>query len=616
MKAIRRYLGALLLILSFNSVAEQQSLLLVPGQTYEHIMHRMLLVDGVEYGLDRAGNRHRLRDYYKELPITLPPPVALNSSELWLVTELRNVGEEAATWVLDTREPFRRGVRVWLENDGEQQLILQASRPPQALAERVVTERILRSSPVTLAPGASAYLWIQHEDTWSAKEALDLVPVDELLQRRSNRSLEFGLLNGFLALLVVFFLVFAAVLRFVPGFWYSVLFGTLLVSNFHYEGILFELLYPQNPEVAELMIGILAGAILVPYLVFLYSVLPVARKNRLMNLAVASLFAMVLFVSFLRGDTGGTLSQSPLFSIAFILGIAISLGFAAIGVHHRVAGAYVLAVGVVLFLLRILIGMLAELAWIDLSIYSANQIIPALQLVDGLVFAAFLVKQAIHLRQDRDRVNQRLAGVSHDLQQPLTSLRASLDEVNAVAPLASDKISASLEYLDSILDESLQDTAPVRGDERPPGSGPEPVAVQMLFDNVYRMFFAEAKEKSLSLRCVPTSAVVYTEPVALIRMLSNLVSNAIKYTDAGGVLIGLRRRGSGYAIEVWDTGPGMTPQELQRLLKPYERGQHGQGTGLGLDSVSTLAAEVNVAFRIDSQPGSGSVFRLENLVPV
>ena len=101
-------------------------------------------------------------------------------------------------------------------------------------------------------------------------------------------------------------------------------------------------------------------------------------------------------------------------------------------------------------------------------------------------------------------------------------------------------------------------------------------------------------------------------------MVSNLVSNAIKYRDNGTVLLGVRNRGDNYAIEIHDSGPGLTREEIAKIRKDYTRGSasgSAEGEGLGLGSVQHLAAQGHLKLSIISKPGSSSCFAINGLRP-
>ena len=124
------------------------------------------------------------------------------------------------------------------------------------------------------------------------------------------------------------------------------------------------------------------------------------------------------------------------------------------------------------------------------------------------------------------------------------------------------------------------------------------------------MFQEEAQAKGLSLKAIASSQPVYTSPLVLMRIVSNLVSNAIRNTDEGKILLGCRRLNAGVRIEVHDTGCGMTPEKIRTLLLPYQREGEYEGTGLGLSIVHQLCNRHGFSLNIQSTPGQGSVFSI------
>ena len=104
-----------------------------------------------------------------------------------------------------------------------------------------------------------------------------------------------------------------------------------------------------------------------------------------------------------------------------------------------------------------------------------------------------------------------------------------------------------------------------------------------------------------------SSQLVCVSPLVLMRITSNLVSNAVKNTATGGVLIGCRIRGSMIRIDVCDTGPGVSEDKLIKILQPYQRAGEYAGTGLGLSIVRQLCDRHELKFNFISTPGRGSV---------
>jgi CheY-like chemotaxis protein len=127
-----------------------------------------------------------------------------------------------------------------------------------------------------------------------------------------------------------------------------------------------------------------------------------------------------------------------------------------------------------------------------------------------------------------------------------------------------------------------------------------------------------ARAKGLKLTFVPCSLPVQSDRTLLRRLLQNFVSNAIKYTPRGRVLIGCRRHGQSLQIGVYDTGVGIPPQKRGEIFKEFHRLEQGariaRGLGLGLSIVERLARVLNHGIALDSNTGGGSVFSVT--VPV
>ena len=213
---------------------------------------------------------------------------------------------------------------------------------------------------------------------------------------------------------------------------------------------------------------------------------------------------------------------------------------------------------------------------------------------------------------------QFFAAANHDLRQPLHALglmAAALSERSrdpGVTGLVSG-INASVEALEELFNELLDMSKLDAGAVRPELRD---FPVSRVLDRLRLELAPEAAEKGLRLRAMRTRAWVRSDPVLVERILRNLISNAIRYTARGGVLAGVRRRGTALALEVWDSGVGIPESERERIFEEfYQLGNHGRssrkGLGLGLAIIQRLCTLLGYRVRVDSRPGRGSVFRFE-----
>ena len=208
-----------------------------------------------------------------------------------------------------------------------------------------------------------------------------------------------------------------------------------------------------------------------------------------------------------------------------------------------------------------------------------------------------------------------LAAASHDLIQPLNAARlfaSALGEEVAGRPqlerLVADldgSIMSADRLIRALLDISKLDSGGVV-------AVPEPVALDQLFEDVAREFALQAQAKGLRLRRVRTSAWVMADRALLTSVVRNLVSNAVRYTASGSVLIGVRRRGDGMLICVHDSGRGIAPADIERIFGEFERGTSTdrEGLGLGLAIVRRAARLLGISIETTSEVGRGSRFAL------
>ena len=210
-----------------------------------------------------------------------------------------------------------------------------------------------------------------------------------------------------------------------------------------------------------------------------------------------------------------------------------------------------------------------------------------------------------------------LASASHDLRQPVHALGLFVGalrgyNLDTEPRLLVDRIEESVSAMDGLFSALLDISRLDAGVVAPEW---QVFAIQPLLDRVLRDYAVEASAKGVSLRAHKAGWFVRSDPVLLERILRNLVSNAVRYTDRGGVLVGCRKRAA-LRIEVWDTGKGIPQAHLQRVFEEFyqldnpER-DRARGLGLGLAIVRRLAGLLGHAVQIASRPGRGSVFSVE-----
>ena len=213
--------------------------------------------------------------------------------------------------------------------------------------------------------------------------------------------------------------------------------------------------------------------------------------------------------------------------------------------------------------------------------------------------------------------SQFLASASHDLRQPLQALnlfiavlKNSKNEEKRQETI--NRLQSSVDVLGGLLN-ALLDVSKLEAGLVVPETESFPISALFEFEDEFRSI---AKTNNIEFRLVPSNFMVQSDPRLLESVLRNLVSNAVKYTVTGKVVVGCRRRGNNLRIEVHDTGIGISAQQQTRIFEEFyqvgnEARDRDKGLGLGLSIVQRTAKLLNHPVSVVSEPGRGSAFFVE-----
>ena len=230
-------------------------------------------------------------------------------------------------------------------------------------------------------------------------------------------------------------------------------------------------------------------------------------------------------------------------------------------------------------------------------------------------------------KQEADIANHAksrfLAAASHDLRQPLQTLallqgvlaKTVEDQASKALVVRLDEALSGISgMLNALLDINEIETGSVHAEL-------VDFPLNTLLARMQQEYGFHAETQGLILRVVPCSIVVRTDPRLLEQMMRNLLSNAMKYTKTGKVLLGCRRHRGMVSIEVWDTGVGIPEREQLAIFQEYHQldnaaRQRSRGLGLGLSIVQRLAEFLGHKVQVRSTPGKGSGFSIQIQVPL
>jgi len=241
-----------------------------------------------------------------------------------------------------------------------------------------------------------------------------------------------------------------------------------------------------------------------------------------------------------------------------------------------------------------------------------------LELIQQLSAASEKAAKALTSAERANSEKSRfLAAASHDLRQPIHAQGLFLEvlQTTNLSPhqrelvnSISSATNATTEMLHTLLDYSRIEAGVVE---------PQPRAfrLQTLLSKIENELAPQANAKGLLYRSPETHAVVYSDPALIELIIRNLVSNAIRYTHRGGVLVLCRKQQFRLSLEIWDSGIGIAPSQFENIFSEFQQLGNSErdrqkGLGLGLAIVRKMVNLLGLELRLASRPGRGSVFKL------
>lgn len=231
------------------------------------------------------------------------------------------------------------------------------------------------------------------------------------------------------------------------------------------------------------------------------------------------------------------------------------------------------------------------------------------QLIESLTRQTRAALDAVEIK------NRFLASAAHDIRQPVHALglyadwlRSEPEMVREIAPKIVESTKAVNALFDSLFDLARLDSGKIR-------LRIGPVQLPELLRDLEVQYRPLAEAKGLKLQFYVAPGTVISDPILLQRIVGNLISNAVKYTHRGGVLVATRATTSGRRIEIWDTGVGVAPEHQREIFREFYKVPSHSGTedgfGLGLHIVARLCHILGHPLSLSSRPSRGTVFRLQ-----
>ncbi|MEL6858489.1 MAG: sensor histidine kinase [Pseudomonadota bacterium] len=580
-----------------------------------------------------------LNDVIVDAPL-IPPNIR--------AVRLSNLTETPSLWRIETKILKPAVFAVYNGDPQQGRLLLEVNFPDSHIETRASQGPKYVSSPIAIpARGHLMIYFITPESNFEPQVPIMLLSEDAYDSERAAASQLHSAYYGASFILFCFFLTFAVLLRAPAAAFYAIFLAALVALNMHSYGVFVNLSDAIRPHLFALFRP-LQVAVIIAYLAFASSFLNLSQRMPWLARAI-QIYIPVLAISLVLE----ALFHGP---VIYIVSVILPLTFLVLGlsammvaIFRPTPGSTIFAIGFFVLALYSNTNYLTTVLDLPFGDFQVDAITVGGQLLDAAIFASAIIRQTFALRGDRDRAlraevtaskerlrlsealhesrqnldrakelaahqKSQIAATRHDLQQPMSSLQLAIEQAEKSDPELAGKLTAGVGYIRGLISETA-------GDDDGAFSEPqeEQIEVALLFQNLQRLYGTTASEKGLELRFVPSSLNVTASVTMLIRVMSNLVSNSIKYTESGRILVGARRRAGKVDIEVWDTGGGLNAADLQRVMARGERGRDVEGIegdGLGLAISVELAEAQGLSLNGKSKVGSGSVFALCGLKAV
>lgn len=611
---------------------------LTPGHSYKELAPFINYLEDQTHDLELADIIAGTR--FKKLP---GPLIDFGASEsiFWLKLALKNNSDDAGHWKLICKARFMDTLSVfWVGEHGIRQLL--HSSVDQPYSARQSAHRYLVTD-LTIPSGQQGHLVVRYGSKTGTTMPLEILTESRL----ADEDLQNAVVNTFftgaiLMLILINLFQFLAVSRSVYLF-YSCQELAILLYITQMEGYNFTLLWPQAPiwnSQAAMYFGYIMLLFLVLFMCrFLDTKVRTPRLHRLANSLIILVVTAILLSPFVEANT---INRMGFYLTLVVLATSLWSGFYFVfRLHDKPARYYLLG-----WLAAATSGAIFSIEQLNLFSnfpISGTNIIKIGALLEAIMLSAALADQVRQIRIQRDssqkhlvailekrleeteqltqlekdknealrwaqQQSDQLANATHDLRSPLYALRMAVKKQsdNQTSSEVMQFLDRNMDYMQSLLADVITNARDI---SRP----------KITVSNIHDILSTCAerhssllKDKGLNFRIAQTSAIVNSSPMLLERIVDNLLTNAVKYTHKGGILMGVRRRPDCFEIQVHDTGHGLTKQQIKDVLKPFvqinPQNKEHPDYGLGLSIVKSFCDQLGHQLMIHSRPGLGSIF--------
>jgi len=557
---------------------------------------------------------------------------------IWLRLDVTNAGAETGEWLLNTLLRSAEILDIYLLRQGKPELLFSAANT--AAASATLQSYDMLAAKFSLAPGEHGALYVRYHVQDITRLPLQIHTVAAAAEEKQYKHVLFTIVAASVATFAVYS---TAIFLLIGGraiLYYAIAEVAMVLLLAQFEGLL-SLDYGQHTQTVRLIApAIFSGLSIIFTALFARNFFPLHTRAR----RIDRLFQLIIGAGFIYlAATGLTSGQPEFFDkvqiVPYVLLAALWLGLPLLAIYATArwsANYWPLIPGLssVLF---------AHGYWILIvhNLVPEPPFQPRLLglnfAVQGFFMAIAIVLQVRQLRDDRlHALQQQLAAANkntamlremadqgrlvqaagHDSRSILYGLRnlaASLKHGADIAKLtrAAEEIGYLTDDLEAVFSTTIAGAVSGGTEDI---VAIEHVALEHVLSALHLIHQRQIRDSGLRFKVYAGAHELVTDRALLSRLLGNLIDNAIRYTKNGGIIVTARRHADNLRIQVWDSGPGIAPDLLERLMQSDTANMRGTdthpGQGSGLHIAKSLAARIGGTIRACSRPGRGSRFEL------
>ncbi|MEM6554295.1 MAG: sensor histidine kinase [Pseudomonadota bacterium] len=571
----------------------------------------------------------------------------LLEGRVWLQIEIQNPTARAGPWRIDFARQYIENLRAYIVRPGEAPVLFFENGAGAPFSAREIKSRLL-TQDFNVPSGDRITLLISYTSSATTFLPAGIGTPSAVVNRHKSESSLNDFLNGGLWAVIAIALIMMPII----GWRISASFSAYILAGFFYvfhaDGYTFQYLFPNIPWLNSrlnlfFMLALAACALAFVRQLFNYASHSPQFDRFIKTMMLGAAVFAVLAIPFI---------DVPVIMVAgyaFVPLCSLTQGVAGIVAWRKgLAGATPYLIGGALVVASFGYATIAHLVPGQFNIDKTLDFGHVVLLLECFVFAAAIMLRVLEIRTQRDQAvhaeleltreqlalssklrdsqtayqqareqsqkhRAQLSAVSHDLQQPLAALRIGLNDMKLRDEDTRHQMRAAFDFLEQL---SIDQLSADRDDPHHAADSErsiEAFEISSVLDNVAAIFEIQANEKCIGFSYDRSTIRVQTDPVSLLRVVSNLVANAVNHAQHGEIHLSTSKRDEGIEVTVSDTGIGIAPRDIERLLQRHEKGADSGGSGLGLSLVQELSRDMGYRFDMQSTLGEGT--RATLLIP-